>query len=180
MTLILKTFENRISPWESGLDSQDQIFESRNIMSYLIVTWLISGARIKFIVEHTTLFHEVHTLMHGFNPFSMYIVLLSFVMKQNLHFRKASAHKGAVKWLPKFPAHSAPLKQKCKTFGCRPQAKNNFPKIQQTKPFAGPFLLPKKLQLILCLNCTCKHWQLVQTAVGSSGYCITGIIFLEK
>ena len=77
----------------------------------------------------------------------------------------------------KFPGHSVLLKQKCKTFGCRPQAKNNyFSKIQQTKPFAGPFLLPKNFNL-LCLNCTLKHWQLAQTTVGVSGYCI---IFLKK
>lgn len=130
-----------------------------------VVTWLISGARIKFIMEHTTFFHEVHTL-------SCFLSL----MKQNLHFQNASSHKETVKRPTKFPAHSVLLKQKCKTSGCRPQAKNNFSKIQQTKPFAGPFLLPKNFNL-LCLNCTCKHWQLVQTAVGVSGYCI---IFLEK
>ena len=127
--------QNKLSRTESRLENQVLSFKTK-----------VLSQEIKWTNCHLTnlwSYDQIHHGTHHFLSWSTHIILLSFVMKQNLHFQNASSHKEPVKRPTKFPAHSVLLKQKCKTFGCRPQSKNNFSKIQQTKPFAGPFLLPK-------------------------------------
>ena len=127
----------------------------------LIVT--ISGARIKFIMEHTTFFHEVHTL-------SCFLLWWNKICTFKMHphtKRQSNGQQNSLLILFFW-------NKNVKLLVVGHRQKIIFPKFNKLN--LSPFLLPKNFNL-LCLNCTCKHWQLAQTAVGVSGYCI---IFLLK